>query len=189
MNVSMTQLWLPILLSGVGAWLASSVVHMLLKYHNSDYRKLSNEDDVAAVIKAGKPGKGIHSLPHCTDMKQMGDPAVQKKFKDGPVAFVTVFDSGMPAMGKLLGQQFAYFLVGAFLIAYCATLALPAGAEYLQVMRFVSAVGFIAYGWGTVPYSIWYGHPWSVTGKFLLDALIYGFVTAGVFGWLWPGGV
>ena len=186
MSVTLPQLWLPILLSGVLAWLASSLVHILLKFHNRDYQMLANEDAVAAAIRAGKPDKGIHALPYCTDMKQMGDPDMQRRFAEGPVAFVTIFDDGLPAMGKLMVQQFAYFVIGALLIGYCATLALPAGAPYLAVLQFVSATGFLAYGWATIPYSIWYGHPWPVTLRFLLDALIYGFVTAGTFGWLWP---
>ena len=50
----------------------------------------------------------------------------------------------------------------------------------------VGAVAFMTYGGACVPNSIWLGTPWKVTGKNLLDALIYGCVTAGAFGWLWP---
>ncbi len=38
----------------------------------------------------------------------------------------------------------------------------------------------------TVPDAIWFGRPWSAIGKNLFDALMYGLLTAGVFGWLWP---
>lgn len=186
MSISLPQLWLPILLSGVLAWIASALVHILLKYHNGDYQQLSNEGEVSAALRAGSPKKGIHSMPYCIDMKEMGDPEMQKKFEQGPVAFVTVFDIGMPAMGKALIQQFLFFLFGSVLIAYVAALALPVGSEYLEVLQFVSATGFLAYGWGNIPYAIWFGHPWSVTGKYMIDALIYAFVTAGVFAWLWP---
>jgi len=33
---------------------------------------------------------------------------------------------------------------------------------------------------------IWMGKPWSSVIKDLADALIYGLLSAGVFGWLWP---
>ena len=89
-------------------------------------------------------------------------------------------------MGKLLGQQFAFFLVGCLFIAYCATLALPPGANYMTVFEMVSAVGFLTFGWGLIPFSIWYGQPWSNTARYLLDALIYSLVIAGSFAWLWP---
>ncbi len=37
-----------------------------------------------------------------------------------------------------------------------------------------------------VPDSIWKGVPWMVTFKNVVDGVVYGLVTAGVFGWLWP---
>ncbi len=159
---------------------------MLLKYHNADYQQLSNEDDVAAAIRAGSPGKGIHALPYCIDMKEMASEAMQKKYSDGPVAFVTVFDRGMPNMPKLIGQQILFFLFGCTLIAYCATLALTAGTPYMEVFRLVGAIGFLTFGWGQIPFGIWYGHLWATVARFLLDALIYGLIVAGVFAWLWP---
>lgn len=186
MNTPMTELWLPILIAAVLAWISSSLIHMLLKYHNGDYQQLKNEDEVAAAIRNGSPDKGVHSLPYCLDMKEMADETMQKKFADGPVAFVTVFDNGMPNMPKLIGQQILYFLIGCTLIAYCAALMLAPSAEYLTVFRVVSSVAFLAFGWGQVPFAIWYGHKWSTSAKFLLDALIYALIVAGVFAWLWP---
>jgi len=35
-------------------------------------------------------------------------------------------------------------------------------------------------------YSIWFGYQWSMTAKYLLDALIYALVVAATFAWLWP---
>lgn len=186
MNVSMLALWMPILLGTFLAWIASALIHMLLKYHNGDYQRLGNEDEVAAAIRAGKPGLGVHSIPYCVDMKKMGEPEMQAKFSEGPVAFVTIFPSGMPAMGKLIGQQILYFLVGGMLLGYCASLSLAPGADYLSVFRQVASVGFLAFGWAVIPFSIWYGHRWSTALKYLLDALIYGLIFAGSFAWLWP---
>lgn len=186
MGVSLIDLWMPILLGSVLAWVASALIHMALKYHNSDYRGLANEDEVAASIARGTPRPGLHSIPYCTDMSKMGEPEMQAKFANGPVAFVTIFPNGMPAMGKLVGQQMLYFLVGCALIAWCATLVLAPGAVYMNVFKFVAPVAFLAFGWGVVPFSIWYGHPWSTTAKYLLDALIYGLIVAGSFAWLWP---
>lgn len=186
MAITLIDLWMPILLGSALAWIASALIHTLLKYHNSDYRQLANEDQVAAAIRQGSPQPGLHSMPHCTDMSQMGDPAMQQKFKDGPVAFVTVFPNGLPNMGKLVGQQFLYFLLGSALIAWCASLALAPGAAYLSVFTLVAPVGFLAFGWAVVPFSIWYGHTWGSTLKYLFDALVYGLILAGCFAWLWP---
>jgi len=75
--------------------------------------------------------------------------------------------------------------LGIHTFPYCASLVPGPGAEYMVVFRFVSAVGFLTFGWAVVPYSIWFGHQWSTTAKYLLDALIYGLVIAGSFAWLW----
>jgi hypothetical protein len=34
--------------------------------------------------------------------------------------------------------------------------------------------------------AIWFGYRWSATAKDVVDGMIYGLLTAGVFGWLWP---
>jgi len=189
MTVTLAQLWLPILIGTGLAWIASSVIHMVVKYHNSDYQKLSNENDVMDAVRNGSPSLGMHAFPLCIDMNEMKNEQVQQRFKDGPVGFVTILPNGMPNMGKLLIQQISFFLLGCVLIAYCATLALDSGADYMVVFRFVGAVGFLTFGWGAIPYSIWFGFSWSMTGKYLLDAFVYGLVVAGSFAWMWPGPV
>ena len=40
----LAQLWMPIVLSAVLVFAASSLIHMVLKWHNADYRPLANED-------------------------------------------------------------------------------------------------------------------------------------------------
>ena len=56
----------------------------------------------------------------------------------------------------------------------------------LAVFRITGTVAWLAYGAATVPDAIWFGRPWSAIGKNIFDALMYGLLTAGVFGWLWP---
>ena len=89
--------------------IASGLIHMLIKYHNSDYGKLSNEDEVSTALRNGSPAVGFYSLPHCVDMADMKKESVQERFAHGPVAFVAIFPNGMPNMGKLMGQQIAFF--------------------------------------------------------------------------------
>ena len=186
MTVTILQLWMPILVGALLAWIASALIHVVVKYHNSDYKKLPNEDEVSAAIRSGSPGVGVYVMPFCIEMSDMQDEAMQQKYADGPVAFLTVFPNGMPNMGKLMAQQISYFVLGCLLISYCASLTLAPGTEYLTVFRVVSTMGFLTFGWAVIPFSIWYGHPWSTTAKYLLDALIYGMVVAGTFAWLWP---
>ena len=186
MSVALTELWLPILLGGIFCWIASALFHMVIKHHNADYKPLSNEAEVSAALRAGDPKPALYSMPYCKDMKEMGEEAMVNKFNQGPVAMITVFNKGMPPMGKLMLQQILFFIVGCLLMAYIATLALPAGSDYMAVFRLLMVTGFLTFGWGLIPFSIWYGHPWSNTLRYLIDALIYGAVAAGTFAWLWP---
>lgn len=186
MNVSLVELWIPILLGTLLVWIGSALIHMLLKYHDGDYQRLSNENEVMDAVRAGNPSRGLHAFPHVVDMSKMKEESVQARFDKGPVGFLIVGENGIPAMGRLMSQQIAHFLIGCFLIAYCASLALPPGASYFEVFRFVMSVAFLTFGWAVVPYSIWYGFQWSVTGKFLVDALIYAALIAGTFAGFWP---
>ncbi|WP_100658049.1 hypothetical protein [Alteromonas flava] len=186
MTVSLSELWLAILIAGGLCWVASSLIHMLFKYHNADYQSLPNEDEVATALRNGAPKPALYTLPHCIDMKAMGEESMQKKFNDGPVAMISVMPNGMPPMGKLLGQQVAFFIVGSLLIGYIATLSMSASSDYMTVFRHVLATAFVAYGWAQIPYSIWMGQPWSNCMRYLLDAVIYAGVTAGSFAFMWP---
>ena len=48
--VPVTALWLPILLSAVIVFVASSILHMVLPIHKSDYRKLPEEERVRDAL-------------------------------------------------------------------------------------------------------------------------------------------
>jgi hypothetical protein len=184
--VAWSQLLVPILLSGVLVFVASSVMHAMLKYHNSDFRKLANEDEVRAVVRKGNATAGIYIIPHCTDHKEMKTPEGMKKYEEGPVGVLVLRRTGKVEMGPILGQWFLYVLVVSALAAYVAHSTLPVGASYLQVFRIVGAASWLAYAWQSPTDSIWKGQPWSATIKVIFDGLVYACLTAGAFGWLWP---
>jgi hypothetical protein len=176
----------PIVLSAVLVFIASSIIHMMLKYHNKDYSPLPNEDAIRAAIRAGSPAPGQYIIPYCSDMKAMEKPEVKQKYIEGPVGVLNLMAPGLPKMGKYLSQWFVFILVVSFFVAYIAAHSIPAGARYLEVFRVVGAVGFLAYAAGQLPAAIWMGKPWKVAWKEAFDGLVYGLVTAGTFGWLWP---
>ena len=183
--VSLTVLWLPIVLSAVIVFVASSIMHMLLPYHKSDYRQLPDEDKLLAVLRAAGLKPGLYHFPYCSH-KDMKSPAVMEKFKQGPVGMLTLFPSGPPAMPKFLGMWFAYCLVIGFFVAYLTGRTVAPGANYLAVFRVAGTAAFLAYGLGNLSNGIWKGQPWGVTLKEVIDGLVYALLTAGTFGWLWP---
>lgn len=184
--VSLAALWLPILLSAVVVFIASSILHMVLTYHRSDYSKFPDEDNVLAAMHKAGVGRGYYYLPHCVDPKAMNEPGTKEKLERGPVAFVTVLPSGMPSMAKPLVSWFVFCLVISVFVAYLTGRTVGAGVEYLAVFRIAGTVAFLGYGVGQAVDSIWRGIPWSITIKHVIDGLIYALLTAGVFGWLWP---
>ena len=184
--VSLSALWLPILLSAVIVFIASSIMHMVLPYHRSDYRKLPDEEKVLAVLRGAGLTRGLYNFPFTTH-KEMKSPEAQEKFKQGPVGFVTVMPSGAVNMGKFLGLWFGFCLVVGIFVAYLAAHTMAHGVPYRHVFRVVGTAAFLAYGASTLSNGIWKGQPWSMVIKEVIDGLVYALLTAGTFGWLWPG--
>jgi hypothetical protein len=183
--VPLTALWLPIVLSAVIVFVASSLIHMVLPFHRNDYKGLPDEEKVLGAMRSAGLKPGLYVFPYCTH-KDMKSPAVTEKFKQGPVGFITVRPSGPVAMGKFLGQWFVYCLIIGFFVAYLTGRTVAPGADYLAVFRVAGTAAFLAYGLGHLSNGIWKGQPWGVTIKELIDGLIYGLLTAGTLGWLWP---
>ncbi|MBZ5647954.1 MAG: hypothetical protein LAN37_12110 [Acidobacteriia bacterium] len=183
--VSLASLWLPIVLSAVIVFIASSVMHMALKYHQGDYRKLPDEDKLLPVLRAAALTRGLYMFPYCKH-EEMKSPEMAEKWKQGPCGILTVFPTGMPQMPKFLGQWIGYCLLINFFVAYLAAHTLAPGAHYLAVFRVVGTAGFLGYGLGNISNGIWKGQPWSMVIKEVIDGLVYGLLTAGTFGWLWP---
>jgi hypothetical protein len=180
------QLWLPILVAAVSVFVASSLIHMVFKWHNSDYRKLANEDAVAAAIRAGTPAPGQYMLPHCGDMKDMQNEEMQRKFREGPVALLTLRRPGPPSIGGSLIQWFVLNVVVATIAAAIALQTYGLYADSHRTGHLAGLVSFLTYAGGSVQAAIWMGKPWGSVAKDLLDGLIYGTISALAFMFLWP---
>ncbi len=183
--VPLSALWLAILLSAVIVFIASSILHMLFTYHQSDCHRLPEEDKLLATLRAAGLKQGLYVFPYCKP-KEMKSPAIIEKFNQGPAGMLTVFPIGPPVMPKFLGQWFVYCLLISFFTAYLTGHTVASGVHYLVVFRVVGTAAFMAYGLGPIVNSIWRGQPWTVTIKEVIDGLIYSLLTAGTFGWLWP---
>jgi hypothetical protein len=184
--VPLTSLWAPIVLAAVIVFVVSSVIHMVLPYHRSDFGTLPAEDDVMDALRRFKIPPGDYLVPCAGSPDRLRSPDFQEKMKRGPVAMMTMMESGPPRMGKPLVAWFVYSMVVGLFAGYVASRALPPGAHYLDVFRFVGTVAFTGYSLALWQNSIWYKRSISATTKSTFDGLIYALVTAGTFGWLWP---
>lgn len=185
--VALGSLLVAVVVSAVFVFVVSSVLHMVLKYHKQDYKRLPKEDEVLAAVRAAAPGPGMYMFPYCDDMKDMGSEAMLAKFRSGPVGTMALVRNGPISMGKHLALWFVYCLLVSFFTAYVAAHTVAAGTDYLAVFRVVGAVAFMAYGLANFVGSVWGNQPWGNTARATVDGLVYALVTAGTFGWLWPG--
>ncbi len=185
--VGVLDLWLPALVSAVLVFIASMVIHMALKYHAGDHRAAPDEDGVMDALRPFALDPGHYVIPRATSMEEMGGKEYREKIERGPALMMTVMD---PAKVLRIGPQFIGWFLFAAAVSLCAGYAVGVtagpGAAYMDVFRATGTVAFLAFGAGEVTRSIWFHQNWGRTARGLLDALIYGLVTAGVFGWLWP---
>ena len=179
-------LWLPILLSSVIVFAVSSLIHMFTPWHKGDYGQVPNEDRVMDALRPFNVPPGDYMIPRPSSMKDMSSPAFTDKMKKGPVMIVTVMPNAMAGMAKPLLLWFVYSIVVGALSAYVAGRALDHGAAYLSVFRFAGATAFIAYSAALWQHAIWYHRSLGTTFRSTVDGLVYGLLTAGTFGWLWP---
>ena len=179
-------LWLPILMSAIAVFFASSLIHMLLPWHKGDYEKIPREDQVMDALRPLAIPPGDYMVPRPAGSGDMKSPEFQAKVTRGPVMVVTFMPNGMMPMGQILALWFLYCAVISLFAAYIAGTALPPGTPYLKVFQLAGATAFIGYSAALWQMSIWYRRKWSTTIKATIDGLIYACLTAGFFGWLWP---
>ena len=185
--VSIFSLWLPIILSAVFVFIVSSIIHMVFKYHSNDFDKVPSEDEVMDDLRKYDIPPGDYTIPNAGSAEAMKSEAFIEKSTKGPVAFLTVIKSGPPSLGGSLVQWFLYSVLIGFFTAYVTSRAVGAETYYMEVFRFAGTVAFGAYAFGLMQNSIWYKRKWSATLKSMFDGFVCALVTAGVFGWLWPG--
>lgn len=182
----LSALWMPIVLSAVLVFLASSVLHMASPWHKTDYPRYRDEDQVLDALRPLAIPPGDYFMPRAPSAKDMNSPEFMAKLERGPIVLMTVMPNGRMSMTRSLSLWFVYSLAIAFFAAYVASRALGAGVTYLQVFRFVGVTVFLGYSAALWHVSIWYHRAWSLTIKSTVDALIYACLMAGAFGWLWP---
>lgn len=184
--VALSALWLPIVVSAVFVFFASFVIWTISPLHKSDMKGVPDEGAFLEAVRKQSLAPGMYMFPFCKDMKEMGQPEMIKKFEQGPVGRMIIRSSGKPSLGRPMVFSFIYNLIVALFVAYLAGRTLASGTPYLAVFRVVGTATILAYAGGIFYSAIWFGRPWSVVWKEVFDGVVYGLLTAGVFGWLWP---
>ena len=182
----LVSLWMPILLSAVIVFVVSSIIHMLTPWHKGDYTKVPDEDKVMDALRPFNLAPADYMMPRPASVQDMNSPEFAEKRKKGPVVMFTVFPGGPVSMGPQLLGWFVYSLVIGAFAGYVASRAVPVGAPYLHVFRFVGTTAFLGYAGALWQMAIWYRRNLGTTIRSTIDGLVYAGLTAGTFGWLWP---
>jgi hypothetical protein len=182
----LVSLWLPIVLAAVAVFIASWVIHMALPWHRGDYRQVSQETQLMDAVRPLAIEPGDYMVPRPNSMAEMKSSEFLDKLKKGPVMVMTVFPNGPFEMASSLGLWFVYCVVVGIFAGYVACNTIPAGAPYLKVFRITGTVAFVGYALALWQASIWYRRSWGTTIRSTVDGVVYGLLTGGFFGWLWP---
>jgi hypothetical protein len=182
----MHALWIPMLLSTVFIFVASTIIHMFSPWHKNDYPRIPREDEVRDALRPLAIPPGDYMVPRPMGMSEMKSPEFLAKMNDGPVFVVTVRPNGMGSMARPLILWLIYILVVSHFAAFVAGRALPLGAPADRIRLFTGVTSFLGYSAGLWQMSIWY-HRSSLTSlKSTVDGVIYAAITAFTFAWLWP---
>ncbi len=184
--VPVMDLWIPILISTVLVFFASSFLHMVLPWHRKDFTKLPNEEAVLEAMRKAGAGPGDYVFPCSSSPADMRSPEMIEKFKRGPNGVLTIRRPGVPVMGKFLTMWFLYCVAVGVFVAYLAGRTFSMETEYRVLFRFASTTAFLAYVAGLWQDVIWKSQSWKTTTKLTIDGLIYSLLTAGAFAGFWP---
>ncbi|MEZ6241536.1 MAG: hypothetical protein R3B57_00680 [Phycisphaerales bacterium] len=186
MQVELLDLWLPIVISTVVVFIASSIIWMALPYHKADMKAFKDEGPMTRALEETKPEAGMYYLPGCgNDKEKMKSEAFKEHLKKGPWAFIVV-PKAMPSFPKCLGTIFVEFFLVTVFVAYLASHALPAGAAYLDVFRIVGTGCVLGYVFGSLGHNTFQLKPMRYLFFSAVDGVVFSLLTAGIFGWLWP---
>ena len=180
------QILIPVVLSAVAVFMASSVSHMLLPHHRNDFTKIPSEDGVMDAMRGFSPPLGDYIIPAPPGPNALKDPVYMEKVNKGPIMIMTVMPNRFGDMGKLLGLWFAYLLVVMALAGHATSRVLGFGASNRDVFHTIFLFVFAGMGLALAQNSIWWARKWSTTIKGMIDALVYAAIAGGVFVWLWP---
>lgn len=183
--VELSSIWMPILLSAVFVFIASSILHMMIPIHCKDYSALPGEDEILATMGKHEITPGLYRFPFCASMKEMGNPDHMEKVNRGPNGMLTITPDGPMAMGKYLLHWFAFSLLITLFVGYLSSMALAAEASSREVFRFAGTAATLGFAVPALADSIWKAVPWPVTLRFFFDGAVYSLVTGATFAWLW----
>ncbi|MGE3108438.1 MAG: hypothetical protein AB7G11_05715 [Phycisphaerales bacterium] len=207
----LTHLWLPILLSGIGVWIASAIAWMAIGHHKKDRDPLPGgrpgEQEFMDSIRRLNIPPGNYGFPdfcqHDDLPRKERTEALKALYDMRPMGLLRVW--GTINMGKNMALTFAFYLVTSAVIAYLGWAALPhagaagvsgnlpggggkvvGGASFWKVFQVLGTAGILAHCFASYPGDVWFQKKGRAMAMEWIDGIVFGLLTGLIFAWLWP---
>jgi hypothetical protein len=183
--VALSSLWLPIVLAAVAVFIASFLAWVISPHHKKDWVGVPDEGGFMEALRGLNVPPGQYVFPYCPNPASMKEPEKKARWEQGPYGTLNVW-RGKPNMARNLVLTFLFFLLASVFVAYLASRTLSPASEYLEVFRVTGVAAILAYCFAFIPNAIWFGRSLRSVVMDVVDGVIYGLLTAGIFAWLWP---
>jgi len=185
--MDLASLWLPIVLSAVVVFIASSIAWMVLPHHKADIKKLPNEAEFTRTLSEMDIPPGTYMWPNCENNAEMKSEEFKQRYEEGPWGNMNIVPR-KPNFALNLMLMFVFYLVVSAIVGYLTSQARAPGADFLAVFEFASIGAFAGYCLGGFPHSIFFGRPVRAVFTDFVDGVVHALLTGVVFAWLWPAG-
>lgn len=179
--MSLSDLWLPILLAGLATHILSTLFWMVFPHHKPEWKRVPVEDDLMDFLQQRQVPADQYMFPFASSGREAG--SEQFKAKQAKCRGMLVLWERPLEMGPAIVKTLLFFLFASFSIGYVATLSLPAGADFARVFRFVTTVGLLTHVYAKFPNVFWFR---MRVATHVMDGIAYAIATGLIFAALWP---
>lgn len=202
----LTNLWLPILLSGVAVWIASALAWMAIGHHKKDRDPIpaGHEQELMDAITRLNITPGNYGFPDFCQHDKLPRKERMEKLKAlydrRPYGLLRVW--GEMNMGVNMLLTFLFYLFTSAVIAYLGWATLPHGTEstttvgvganttgtatFAHVFQVIGTAGILAYCFASFPGDVWFQKKKRAMLTEAIDGVIFGLTTAAIFAYFWP---
>ncbi len=183
----LSQLWIPIVVSSAAVWVIAAIIWMAMPHRKSEWSAVGDQTKFVDMLRTFELRPGNYMFPFCGSKTDMKDETLQRLLKEGPMGTIHIW-RGMRPMGVCMLASFVFYLVVGVFVAYLGWHAFEGkpNPNYLHVFQITGTTAFMAYTFALIPNGIWFGKPIKSIAFDVIDGLVMGLVTGGIFGWLWP---
>ena len=183
--MTVTDLWLPILVATLAGFFLSFLMWAVLPHHMGDVKFSPDQDKLMDFVRTSKIEPGVYVFPNCAERKDYKQPENIDKFNAGPWGTLSVWAS-KPNMVRNMALTVLYFFLVTLLVAYITGQARGPGSDFLAVFQIAATGAILAHVLGGAPGGIWFGKRPRYFLTDAIDGLVYALATGAIFAFMWP---